>query len=137
MYINIIGIPTAIVAQTITSTDLQNGGSVCPGKEISLNCTVRGSPGIEWRSQEYIGRQLLITASFHEIGDTFSSSSNSSTIATLTRKDTDNGTQVLESTLHIVSSLNHLNSSVACVHTDNGNTDQFIVQVVGKSCNDN
>ena len=137
MYINIIGIPTATVAQTITSADLQNGGSVCPGKEITLNCTVRGSPGIEWRSQEYIGGQLLITASFHEIGDNVSSHSITSTVATLTRKYTDNGVQVLESTLSIVPSLNHLNSSATCVHTDNGNTDQFVVQVVGKSFNHN
>ena len=137
MYINIIGIPTAIVAQTISNADLHNGGSVCPDKEITLNCTVRGSSGIEWRSQEYIGGtgQLLITALFYEIGYNVSSSS---TVATLTEKySTDNGEQVLESTLSIVPSLNHLNSSVTCVHTDSGTTDQFIVQVVGKSCNDN
>ena len=126
------GILSAVVAQTITTTDLQNGGYVCPDQDISLDCTTRGSTSIAWRSEEYIGDQLLFSAMLQVEGESTNSSSVPSTVATLTRKYTDNGVQVLESTLRIVPSLNHLNSTVTCAHSDSGTTDQFVVQVVGK-----
>ena len=85
-------------------------------------------------SQEYLGDPITFTP-IQEEGSNITSSSNS--VATLTRNYLDNGVQILESTLCIVASLNHLNSTVTCVHTDSGNTDQFIVQVVGKSFNHN
>ena len=59
------------------------------------------------------------------------STSVNTTVAILTRKDAQNG--ILESTLRIIPTLNHLTSSVVCVHTDSGNsTLPFTINVIGK-----
>lgn len=130
-YLYYTGIPTAIVAQMITSSDLQNGESVCPDEGITLNCTTVNSAGLAWRSQEYVGDQLLL-ASSNEEGYSDSSTSVSGTVATLTEKYIENGMQVLESALHFVPSTEHPTATVTCVHTDSRNEDLLVVQVLGK-----
>lgn len=108
----------------------QNGKFLCPDQEITLKCTTRGSASIAWMSQAYVGDQLLLS-SFRKIGYNVSSTSVSGTVATLIDNYTDSGEQVLESTLHIIPSLNYLNATVECAGNDSIK-DQFAVQVVGK-----
>lgn len=115
----------------ITSSDLQNGGFVCPDEGITLNCTTVNSAGLAWRSQEYVGGQLPL-ADFNKVGYDVRSSSISSTVATLTKKYMDNGMQVLESTLHIVPLTEYPTATVTCVHTDSRNENLFVVQVLGR-----
>ena len=96
-----------------------------------MDCTTVGSAGLAWTSQEYIGdvgSQLQIS-DFRPLFYNVTSTTVDTTFATLTRNE--NG--ILESTLHIIPTLNHLTSSVVCVRTDIGSsTLPFTVRVIGK-----
>lgn len=124
---------TILRAQTITPTSgLQDGKIACPGSLVVFTCVTRGSAAIAWRGNYYVGDQIGFLEG-HKMGSTSNSSSNPNTVATLTRNynDTD-GAPVLESTLHIVASLNSINPSVTCVHIDSQKTTSFQFSVLGK-----
>ena len=92
---------------------------------VIFTCEVRGSEGIAWRSDAYIGsgnNQLGYSAQFKDVGDILSASNNGQTVANLTREYIENGVLVLESTLRVVAS-DSQNSSVTCTNgTDFGIT---------------
>ena len=92
-----------------------------------MNCTAAGTTSIIWRSQEYIGDPIAIS-DFRPLDYNVTSASVNTTVATLTRNE--NG--ILESTLLIIPTLNRLNSSVVCEHTDSGNLFTFTINVFGK-----
>ena len=126
--------PVAI-AQSLTST-LVDGQFACLGSRVTFTCVTRGSGGIAWTSDTYIGpngAQLAFVADFDNQGDTQTSPSNADTVATLTRKQEDQGVTVLESTLSINPLPDPQNASVTCIHTASGQRDTISFQVIGKS----
>ena len=126
-----------IVAQSLTST-LENGQFACLGSSVAFTCVTRGSGGIAWTSDAYIGTngfQLRFEADFDSPGDIQTSSSNGDTVATLTREQEDQGETVLESTLSINPLLNPQNASVTCVHTTSDQRDTITFQVIGMLIN--
>ena len=98
----------------------------------------RGSGGIAWTSDAYIGLngvQLVFDAEFDSPGDIRVSASNMDTVATLTREQVDQGVTVLESTLSINPLPNPQNASVTCVHSASGQRNTITFQAIGKLFN--
>lgn len=120
-----------VFPQTITSTLIDEPKILCPGEDITFTCVTRGSPIIAWQSDEYIGEggTQLEFATFNNQGDTDSSSVNPDTVATLTRNSNEDGVQVLESKLRVITSAEFPDASVTCVHVGTGikNTTRFHV----------
>ena len=128
--------PVAI-AQLLTST-LENGQFACLGSSVTFTCVTRGSGGISWTSDAYIGpngAQLVFEAEFDDPDDIRVSASNMNTVATLTREQEDQGVTVLESTLSINPLPNPQTAFVTCVHIDSGRRNTSTFQVIGKSIN--
>lgn len=97
----------------ITSV-VPNQSQFCPREEVTITCVTRGSPTLNWRSNEYIeavGNSLTL-ASFNKPGHTVPSSVNMDTNATLVSKSIENGEQVLVSQLRIVTLHGYLFNSV-------------------------
>ena len=100
----------------------------------------RGSGGISWTSDAYIGTngpsvQLGFEADFDNPGDIRTSISNGDTVATLTREQEDQGETVLESTLSINPLPGPQTASVTCIHTTSGQRDTITFQVIGTLIN--
>ena len=122
---------TTSTAQQITSTSgIKDRRFACVDSTVILTCEVRGSEGIAWRSDAYIGSenvQLGYSAQFKDVGDILSAS-NGQTVANPSKKYVENGALVLESTLRVIVS-DSQSSSVTCTNgTDLGiTTFTFIV----------
>jgi hypothetical protein len=93
---------------------------------------VKGSFFVAWSSDKYIdvGSQLQL-GGFEVIGYIEISSDHPSTIANLTDKRTEDGLEVLESELRIVTMANISNSSISCLHA-NGSSATINLQLLGK-----
>ena len=118
----------------MTST-LVNGQFACRGSRVTFTCVTRGSGGIAWTSDTYIGpngAQLVFETDFSSPGDTRTSES---TVATLIREQEDQGETVLESTLSINPLPTPQIASVTCIHTTSGQRDNVTFQVIGKLFN--
>jgi hypothetical protein len=127
------GCPSAIVAQKITTSDLQNG-SVCPGV-ITFTCETRGSYAIAWSSDEYIGsggNQLTFAAGASHVGEILRSGSIAQTMANFTYNTDENGKLVMVSILTITIVPNSPGGSVTCTHIGDGTTDSIDFEVIGK-----
>ena len=116
---------TTSTAQQITSTSgIKDGRFACVDSTVVFTCEVRGSEGIAWRNDAYIGsgnNQLGYIAGIQNVGDTLPAS-NGQTVANLTGNFIENGVLVLESTLRVVAS-DSQSSSVTCTNgTDLGIT---------------
>ena len=116
---------TTSTAQQITSTSgIKDERFACVNSTVIFTCEVRGSEGIAWRSDAYIGSgniQLGYIAEFQDVGETLLAS-DGQTVANLTRNFIENGVIVLESTLLVVAS-DSQSSSVTCTNgTDLGIT---------------
>ena len=112
----IAGFPSRILAQVINST-LINGGYACQDSQITFTCVTRGSLGITWISNEFIGpggAELAFAAQIHNPGDTRRSVSHPTTVATLVKEYDDGGVQVLVSSLQITTTAGSLTPSVTC-----------------------
>ena len=106
---------------------------LCPGVGVTFTCETRGSPIIAWTSDQYIevgGTQLEFGA-IASVGDVVRSPVYSDTVATLTVNGMIDGEQVLESTLHIVTSSQFPTSSVTCIHIGTRTSDIRMLQVMG------
>ena len=128
-------ISPVVVAQSLTST-LENGQFACRESRVNFTCVTRGSSGIAWTSDAYIGpngAQLVFEAELDDTGDIRTSVSRMDTVATLTGEQEDQGETVLESTLCINPIPDTQNTSVTCIHTDSGQRDTTTFQVIGKS----
>jgi hypothetical protein len=107
------------VSLSIETPQLYNGRFACPDDEITFLCETKGSSTISWSSNEYIGQggaQLQFAAievinTKHRIGNT---------TATFTDKRTEDGVQVLQSTLRVTATSMYPNPSVTCIHGNEG-----------------
>ena len=116
MLIHAASLPVAF-SQMISSS-LPDRQVSCPGEEIIFTCVTRGSAVISWTSDEYIGRGDSLTFStLDNLGETHTSTINPDVVATFVSDNNDGGTRVLESQLHIITSLLFPNPSVTCVHS--------------------
>ena len=110
---------TTSTAQQITPTSgIKDGRFACVNSTVIFTCEVRGSEGIAWRSDAYIGSgnaQLGYSAELQNVGETLPAPNNDQTVANLTRESRENGALVLESTLLVVAS-DSQNSSVTCTN---------------------
>lgn len=106
---------------------------LCPGEVVVLTCRTRGSSALAWTSDEYIepGGTRIEFGTFNDIGQTKRSPINPNTVATLTRKTSEDGMDVLVSELRIITRSQFLNSSVTCIHVRNGTMSTRIIQVLG------
>jgi hypothetical protein len=118
---------------------LVNGQFACLGSSVTFTCVTRGSGGIAWESDTYIGPngvQLVFEADFDNPGRTRTSVSNVDTVAVavaiLTREQDDQGVRVLESTLSIIPLPGAQTASAMCVHTASGRRNISTFQVIGK-----
>ena len=139
IFILCAAISPVIVAQSLTST-LKNGQFACLGSSVTFTCVTRGSGGIAWTSDTYIGTngfQLRFEADFDSPGDIQTSSSNGDTVATLTGEQEDQGETVLvnESTLSINPLPDPQTASVTCIHTTSGQRNTSTFQVIGMLIN--
>ena len=84
-----------------------------PQDIITFTCTTRGSPILEWFSEEYIGtggdRLQILSGSNRN-----TSSVNSKAVATRISVTTENGITVIVSELRIIASLQHPIATIAC-----------------------
>ena len=117
---------TTSTAQQITSTSgIKDERFACVDSTVIFTCEVRGSEGIAWRSDAYIGSgniQLGYIVGIQNVGETLSAPNNDQTVANFTKNRVENGVLVLESTLHVVAS-DSQSSSVTCTNgTDLGIT---------------
>jgi hypothetical protein len=95
----------------------------------------RGSSGIAWTSDTYIGPngfQLVFGTNFDSPGDTCTSVSNVDTLARFVSYQEEQGVTVLESTLSIIPLSDPQNASVTCIHTASGQRNITTFQVIGK-----
>ena len=109
------------------------GQSLCPGDEVILTCTTRGSSLIGWRSLDYVSRVISNQLEFSEVnsqGAMRRSLVYNSTVATLTSNSVENGVRVLVSELRIIIRPDVTSSSVICVH-DNTNENTITLQLLG------
>ena len=117
---------TTSTAQQISSTSgIKDERFACVNSTVIFTCEVRGSEGIVWRSDAYIGsgnNELGYSAQLQkDVGETLLAS-DGQTVANLTRNYIENGVIVLESTLRVVAS-DSQSSSVTCTNgTDLGIT---------------
>ena len=117
---------TTSTAQQISSTSgIKDEHFACVDSTVIFTCEVRGSEGIAWRSDAYIGSgnaQLGYIVGIQNVGETLSAPNNDQTVANFTKNRVENGVLVLESTLHVVAS-DSQSSSVTCTNgTDLGIT---------------
>ena len=109
-----------------------NDHYVCPGWAV-FTCITRGSYAIAWSSNVYIGSGgALLTFAEEDRIDAVYNSSNNPTFATLTQNALVNGSQVLESTLHINVQLNSPKASVICIHVGERRNTTTTFEVIGK-----
>ena len=130
MLIHAASLPVAF-SQMISSS-LPDGRVLCPGEEIIFICVTRGSTVISWTSDEYIARNKpLEFTTIDDVGETHTSTINPDVVALLVRETNDGGTPVLESLLRVIASPLYPNSSVTCVHVDDGTRHTISFQVLG------
>ena len=103
-----------------------------PQDIIIFTCTTRGSPILEWFSEEYIGtgrdRLQILSESNRN-----TSSITPDAVATRISVTAENGIVVIVSELRIVASIEYPNATVSC---SNGSPKKINVtfQTVGESC---
>lgn len=122
-----------VFTQELSST-MRNGRPVYTGQEIIFTCVTRGSSIIAWSSEEYIGSggAQLIFSTLNSPDDTKISQTYPDTVATLV---SITGSDVLTSTLRIVTSSNSLSASVTCHDANLGtrNTTNFYVNGIQRA----
>lgn len=122
-----------LTSPTIVSLTSSLNGRAYDRQIITFICITRGSQIISWSSDDYIGQDLQLEfISVNPIQSSIRSSVNPDTIATLTRASIENGSTILESTLHIVASSRFPLSSINCHHVGTGQINSTTIQVAGE-----
>ena len=119
-----------IIAVTLTSTLIAEH-VVYPQDIIIFMCTTRGSPILEWFSEEYIGTRgdrLQILS----ISDRNISSINPNVVATRINVTNENGVVVIVSELRIIASIQYPNATVSCSNGSPKKID-IMFQTLGES----
>ena len=120
-----------IIAVTLTST--LNAERVAQPEDIIIfTCITRGSPILEWFSEEYIGtgrdRLQILSES-----DRNTSSITPAAVATRINVTTDNGIVMIVSELRIIASVLYPNATILCSNGSPKNVN-VTFQTVGESC---
>jgi hypothetical protein len=106
----------------------------CPGEEVLITCETTNSPTLYWISNEYCNVETggIMLARFNRPGDEERCPVNPRTVATLISNNiTENGEQILVSTLRITTCANFSTASITCLSED-GSMNSTGVQVLGK-----
>ena len=105
-----------------------NQGPVCPGQQISFQCTTVGSAAIAWRSTDFIGSNIVQIGFFDNepLSTPKMSPAFPDTVAVLTSK----GSRVLTSKLTVTVTSMNLNPSVTCINEDHSNETTFSFHVI-------
>ena len=116
---------------TLTST--LNSERVVHSEDIIIfTCITRGSPILEWFSEEYIGtgrdRLQILSES-----DRNTSSITPAAVATRINVSRDDGIVVIVSELRIIVSMLHPNATISCSNGSPKNVN-VTFQTVGESC---
>ena len=105
---------------------------VCSGKLLIFTCTTRGSPILEWFSEEYIGtggdRLQILSGS-----DRNTSSINPDVVATRINVTNDNGITVIVSELQIIASIKYPTATVSCSNGNLRSIQNITFRMFGKS----
>ena len=116
-YCTFYAVTTPVFCLVLNST-VSNGDTLCPGETRSFVCETRGSGGIAWTSDEYIGTNAELEFNTGDtVNDTRTSNINPSVVATFLRNDRDGTTPVLSSQLTLTVSSTIWSHSVTCVYT--------------------
>jgi hypothetical protein len=118
---------------TLNST-LNADRIVVSQQEVIFTCTTRGSPILEWFSEEYIGTggDRLQFPSINCIGVNKTSRTNPNTVATCLSVILT-GKTVIQSQLIITASIDHPQATVTCSNNGLGTTKNITFVTVGKS----
>ena len=115
----------------MTST-LSGDRFICSGEVVIFTCTTRGSPILEWFSEEYIGtggdRLQILSGS-----DRNTSSVNPDAVATRINVTNDNGETVIVSELRIIASISYPIATVSCSSGDQRLMQNITFRIFGKS----
>ena len=113
---------TVVCQDLVLNSTVSNGDTLCPGETKSFICETRGSGGIAWTSEEYIGMDLRLEFNTEDsVNLTRISNVNSNVVATFLHKDLGGATPVLISRLSITVLSTIRSHSVTCIHTSHSN----------------
>ena len=105
---------------------------VCSGEKVIFTCITRGSPILEWFSEEYIGtggdRLQILSGS-----DRNTSSITSDVVAVRINVTNDNGSTVIISELRIIASIKYPRATVSCSNGDQRLKQNITFRIFGKS----
>ena len=102
--------------EVLLASNLTNGGVAYDGQVIMFRCRIIDSVVLTWSSDEYIGTEgtVLQVSIAHEIGYSPPRTDVEDTVAILTNKTQVNGINVIDSELHIRTTLLRPTSSIIC-----------------------
>ena len=127
-------IPAAIyVSGQELKISLPEGNDACARREVTLTCTIRGSPNLTslilaWSSPEYIGNPLRFV-SVDTPGMIATSMINGNVTAVLTNNTRIGGVPVLVSELHIVDA--NQRSMITCESVTNESSASTVISIPG------
>ena len=124
---------TTLAQRTVVTSTLFEENTTCSGQMVVFTCMTRGSSGLAWSSDQYIGsggKELLFDSS--EYQEVKHSREHPDTNAILTGVYMEEGAQMLVSKLFIIASSSSLNPSVTCRHTDDNEHAIILFHVYGK-----
>ena len=105
---------------------------VCSGERVIFTCITRGSPILEWFSEEYIGtggdRLQILSGS-----DRNTSSITPDVVAVRINVTNDNGITVIISELRIIASIKYPRATVSCSNGDQRLKQNITFRIFGKS----
>ena len=124
---------TTLARRTLVTSTLLEGNKTCSGQMVVFTCMIRGSSGLAWSSDQYIGsggKELLFDSS--EYQEVKHSREHPDTNATLTGVYMEDGAQMLISKLIIIASPSSSNPLVTCRHTDDDERATILFHVYDK-----
>ena len=131
IYQCIIIVSAKLFAVVLEST-LNADRLVCSGEVVIFTCTTKGSPILEWFSEEYIGtgrdRLQILSES-----DRNTSSINPDAVATRINVTRDNGVIVIVSELRIMVSTKYPTATVSCSNGDQRSIQNITFRIFGKT----
>ena len=116
----------------VLESTLSGDRFICSGEVVIFTCTTRGSPILEWFSEEYIGtggdRLQILSGSNRN-----TSSINPDAVATRISVTDDNGVIVIVSELRIIASISYPTATVSCSNGDPRLMQNTTFRIFGKS----
>lgn len=122
-----------VIGQALNST--LESEFACLGSRVTFTCETRGSDGIAWASNTYVGPggvRVGFVAGISSPGEVRTSVSNVDTVATFIEEREEQGMTILKSMLEITPLPEPQNASVTCIHTANVERSTINFQVISK-----